>query len=190
MNYQKITKSHFRDCSTCRSDSKAFLYLCALERDFHPRWEYIWIPSLHFRREPSQLNCLPCTVPDHAINQSTIFRLQSTINNIIGDCSFQIGVWAIEWSGLDLKTDQGGVTLSTPRYLTVPLQSLPPTLYKYIPKSIQSCSKAPQGLFVLVRVGRIFTAISLFAGLSVKTVSKSLRVSCGTPIKRRGISLP
>jgi hypothetical protein len=78
----------------------------------------------------------------------------------------------------------------TPPALACRLQSLPPTLYKHIPKSIQNFSKAPQGLFVLVRVGRIFTAISLFAGPSVKTVFKSLRVSCGTPIKRRGISLP
>jgi hypothetical protein len=37
MSDEWITKSHFRDCSTCKSDSKAFLYLCALERDFHPR---------------------------------------------------------------------------------------------------------------------------------------------------------
>jgi hypothetical protein len=49
----------------------------------------------------------------------------------------------------------------TPHWLAPMLQSLPPMLYNQSYISIQSCSKAPRGLLVLVRVGRIFTAISI-----------------------------
>jgi len=52
-----------------------------------------------------------------------------------------------------------------------------------------SCSKAPRGLFVLVYVGRIFTAIALFAESVVKTVLKSLHLSCGSELTRQGTSL-
>jgi hypothetical protein len=46
-----------------------------------------------------------------------------------------------------------------------------------------SCSKAPRGLFVLLRVGRIFTAISISPGLSSRQCS-----SCYT--FRAGRNLP
>jgi hypothetical protein len=103
---QKITKSHFRDCSTCRSNSKAFLYLCALKPDFHPGWEYLWIPPLLFRREPSQLNCPPYSVPD--------------LDNK---------------SGLVLNIYKGGITLLTPPRLASQLRSLPPILYTQTSKT-------------------------------------------------------
>jgi hypothetical protein len=41
------------------------------------------------------------------------------------------------------------------------VHSLPPILRIYVRPPAPSCSKAPRGLFVLLRVGRIFTASSI-----------------------------
>ena len=48
-----------------------------------------------------------------------------------------------------------------PQMLAHLLQSLPPMLHMYMLDSISSCSKAPRGLFVLVRTDGIFTANAL-----------------------------
>jgi hypothetical protein len=44
-------------------------------------------------------------------------------------------------------------------------QWLPPMLRRLTRTSISDCSKAPRGLFVLLRVGRIFTANSISPSL-------------------------
>jgi len=49
----------------------------------------------------------------------------------------------------------------TPPNLTARLHSLPPMLHRSLQTSTSSCSKAPRGLFVLLRVGRIYTASSI-----------------------------
>ena len=49
----------------------------------------------------------------------------------------------------------------TPLRLASELQSLPPMLHMYTPGSMPNCSKAPRGLFVLVRTDGIFTANAL-----------------------------
>ena len=48
-----------------------------------------------------------------------------------------------------------------PPWLAPKLQSLPTMLHMYIPDPMSNCSKAPRGLFVRLRVGRIFTASSI-----------------------------
>ena len=48
-----------------------------------------------------------------------------------------------------------------PPKLALRLQSLPPMLHMMNPNPVPSCSKAPRGLFVLSRVTRIFTGISI-----------------------------
>ena len=48
---------------------------------------------------------------------------------------------------------------------------LPPTLHNLQPNAGPSCSKAPRGLFVLVYLGRVFTAISISPGLSPRQFS-------------------
>ena len=48
-----------------------------------------------------------------------------------------------------------------PPILTYRLHRLPPMLHMLRPGSMQSCSKAPWGLFVLVRTDGIFTANAL-----------------------------
>ena len=48
-----------------------------------------------------------------------------------------------------------------PLTLARQLQSLPPILHIYTPGSMPSCSKAPRGLFVLLRTDGIFTVNAL-----------------------------
>ena len=49
----------------------------------------------------------------------------------------------------------------TPQILAYLLQSLPPMLHGLESGTMRSCSKAPRGLFVLVRTDGIFTANAL-----------------------------
>jgi hypothetical protein len=66
----------------------------------------------------------------------------------------------IQGTGLDLRLIQGGISTTAPRRLTAPLQSLPPILHKTNQRPRPSCSKAPRGLFVLLRVAGIFTGFA------------------------------
>ena len=75
---------------------------------------------------------------------------------------------SIQTSELDLKLYQGGIPLLTPHRLAPALQSLPPKLDRQNSKSIPSCSKAPRGLFVLLQVDGIFTAIAISPGSSLR----------------------
>ncbi len=56
---------------------------------------------------------------------------------------------------------KGGISRTAPPNLATRLHSLPPILHMYSPDPMTSCSKAPRGLFVLLRVLRIFTQISI-----------------------------
>ena len=56
----------------------------------------------------------------------------------------------------------------TPPRLAPKLQSLPPKLHMYIPGSMPSCSKAPRGLFVLLRTDGIFTVNALSPSSSLR----------------------
>ena len=81
--------------------------------------------------------------------------------------------------GLGSKHRQGGISLSAPPKLALQLLSLPPILHKQCPNSMPNCSKAPRGLFVLLRVGRIFTAISISPGPSLRQCSSCYTVRAG-----------
>ena len=70
-----------------------------------------------------------------------------------------------------------------PPKLALQFHSLPPMLHRSCPNSMPGCSKAPRGLFVLLRVGRIFTAISISPG-------PSLRHCCSCYTVRAGRNLP
>ena len=65
---------------------------------------------------------------------------------------------------LDAEDAQSGVSSLPPRPPRGPDQRLPPTLRSAPPAPTPSCSEAPRGLFVLSRVGRIFTATSVSPG--------------------------
>ena len=58
-------------------------------------------------------------------------------------------------------------------------QSLPPILRKSSPNAMPRCSKAPRGLFVLLRVTRIFTRTSTSPGLSSRQCSSCYAVRAG-----------
>jgi hypothetical protein len=59
---------------------------------------------------------------------------------------------------------QSGVSSFPPRPPRGPDRRVPPTLRSPSPGPAPSCSEAPRGLFVLLRVGRIFTATSISPG--------------------------
>ena len=71
----------------------------------------------------------------------------------------------------------------TPPRLTPRLLRLPPMLHMISPDSVPSYSKAPRGLFVLSRVTRIFTGISI-------SPSPSLRQRPSRCTFRAGRNLP
>jgi hypothetical protein len=66
-----------------------------------------------------------------------------------------------------------------PPRLTSQLLSLPAILHKSSPNAIASCSKAPRGLFVLLRVTRIFTRISISPGPSLRQRSTRYAIRAG-----------
>ena len=80
---------------------------------------------------------------------------------------------------LGSKLNQGGISRATPPRLAPQLPSLPPILHKPSPNSIPSCSKAPRGLFVLLRVRRIFTPISISPGPSSRQCPTRYAIRAG-----------
>ena len=63
--------------------------------------------------------------------------------------------------GLGGQTKKSGISPVTPRRPRATVHSLPPILRICARPPAPSCSKAPRGLFVRLRVGRIFTASSI-----------------------------
>ena len=70
--------------------------------------------------------------------------------------------------GLEPKFSKGGISPAAPPRLASRLLRLPPILHMLNPNSVPSCSKAPRGLFVLLRVHGIFTAFSISPGPSLR----------------------
>ena len=136
---RRITRSVFRPCSTCLSHSQAPLY--------------------PYTR---------CTISDRA--EGTFERLRYLLG---GDRPSQTAHQTrsptrFHGMGLGSKHDQGGISLVTPPKLALQFHSLPPILHRSCPNSMPSYSKAPRGLFVLLRVGRIFTASSISPSPSLR----------------------
>ena len=67
----------------------------------------------------------------------------------------------------------------TPQTLAHLLQSLPPMLHMYTLGSMPSCSKAPRGLFVLVRTDGIFTANALSPSPSLRQCPHRYTIRAG-----------
>ncbi len=84
---------------------------------------------------------------------------------------------------LEPRYIQGGISPAAPPRLTPQLLGLPPILHRIYPNSMPSYSKAPRGLFVLLRVTSIFTRISISPG-------PSLRQCPGRYAVRAGRNLP
>ena len=135
----RITKPDFRPCSTCLSRSQARLYSCALRTIANRSERTLRTPPLHFRRRPPQSNCPPDTVP-------------------IPD----------HGTRLEAQHYKGGIPTATPPRLTPWSHSHPPILYMQCRTPISSCSKAPWGLSVLLRVTGIFTGTTISPSLLLR----------------------
>ncbi len=132
-----ITKPGFRPCSACQPRSQAPLCLCT------QRW--VSIPP-----------------------EGTFGRLRYLLG---GDRPSQTARQALSparlhGTGLEPRLNQGGIPPAAPPRLAPRLHSLPPILYRLSHDPMPSCSKAPRGLFVLLRVGGIFTPTSISPGPS------------------------
>ena len=69
---------------------------------------------------------------------------------------------------LEPQRYKGGIPTVTLRILAYSLLSLPPILYMQRRSSISSCSKAPRGLSVLLRVTGIFTGTTISPSLLLR----------------------
>jgi hypothetical protein len=101
-------------------------------------------------RRPPQSNCPPGTVPTPDYGR----RLESKLN-------------------------QAGIPTATPPKLALQFLSLPAILHRLSPNTMPGCSKAPRGLFVLLRVRRIFTPISISPGPSLRQCSTRYAIRAG-----------
>ena len=101
-----------------------------------------------------------CAISDRA--EVTFGRLRY---NLGGDRPSQTTHQTLSPKGLDVQANQGGISLLPPPKPKPGSQWLPPMLRRSARTPISDCSKAPRGLFVLLRVGRIFTANSISPSL-------------------------
>ena len=69
------------------------------------------------------------------------------------------------------KSHQAGISPTAPPRLAPRLLCLPAILHKHCPNAMAGYSKAPQGLFVQLRVTRIFTRTSISPGPSLRQCS-------------------
>ncbi len=148
--YRGITKPDFRPCSARLPRSQAPFCLYTLRVvSIHPEGTFGRLRYLFGGDRPSQTTRLPLSPS----------RLHG--------------------SGLGPKLDQAGISTATPPRLTPQLRSLPAILHKPSPNAMTSCSKAPRGLFVLLRVTRIFTRISISPSPSFRQCSTRYAIRAG-----------
>ena len=137
--YHRITKPDFRPCSTCLSRSQAPFCLYTLR-------------AISVRTE------------------GTFGRLRYSLG---GDRPSQTAHLAlspspIQGTRLELRAHKSGIPTATPRILAYLPLSLPPILYMQCRNPISSCSKAPRGLSVLLRVTGIFTGTTISPSLLLR----------------------
>ena len=88
--------------------------------------------------------------------------IESLRYNLGGDRPSQttrltVSLRRIHGARLEVKQSKGGISLTTPRHLAAPLQSLPPMLHMLCPNPLPGYSKASRGLSVHMRVTGVFT---------------------------------
>jgi hypothetical protein len=81
--------------------------------------------------------------------------------------------------GLGSRPDQAGISRMAPAGLTSGVHSLPAILHRYGPHAMASCSQAPRGLFVLLRVLRIFTQTAISPGPSLRQCPTRYAIRAG-----------
>ena len=123
-----ITRSRFRDCSTCLSYSKAHFYPYALRMIAnHAECTFELLRYNLGGNRPSQTDPLTRSPP------------------------------RIHGYGLDIRPPKGGISPLAPRVLTSAVRSLPPILHMRSQMPISDYSEGSWGLSVLPRVSGIFT---------------------------------
>ncbi len=133
--YRGITMPVFRLCAACLPCSQAGLCHYTLRVvSIHPEPTFGRLRYLLGGDRPSQTARLP------------LFRAP------------------VQGSRLGPKMFQAGISTLAPPRLASQFHSLPAMLHRNIPNAIASCSKASRGLFVLLRVTRIFTRSSISPG--------------------------
>ena len=80
---------------------------------------------------------------------------------------------------LEHKNNKGGISPATPPRLASRLQSLPPMLHMLHLCPMSSCSKAPRGLFVLLRTDGIFTVNALSPSSSLRQCPNHYAIRAG-----------
>ncbi len=145
-----ITKPDFRLCSTCLSRSQAGLCLYTQRLvSIQPEPTFGRLRYLLGGDRPSQTAHLPL--------------FSSRIHG------YKLGS----------RHHQAGISTATPPTLARQLLSLPAILHKSYPNAMASYSKAPRGLFVLLRVMRIFTHTSISPGPSLRQCPTRYAIRAG-----------
>ena len=145
-----ITKPDFRLCSTCRSRSQAPLCLYTLRLvSIQPEGTFGRLRYLLGGDRPSQ-----------------------TAHLARSPCP-------MAGQGLGSKLNQAGIPRATPPRLAPRFPRLPAILHRPSPNAIPGYSKAPRGLFVLLRVRRIFTPISISPGPSLRQCPTRYAIRAG-----------
>jgi hypothetical protein len=116
-------------------------------------------------RPHSQAPFYPCALQRISVPpEGTFGRLRYPLG---GDRPSQTARQALSPNqGLGPQPHQGGISPAPPPPPKGRLHRLPPILRRRNQEPTPGCSKAPRGLFVLPRVGRIFTASSISPGPS------------------------
>jgi hypothetical protein len=148
--YRGITKPDFRLCSACLPDSQAPLCLYTLRLvSIQPEGTFGRLRYPLGGDRPSQTTLLP--------------RSSARLHG----------------RKLGPRLRQAGISRTAPPMLTHQLLSLPAMLHRPSPNAIARCSKAPRGLFVLLRVTRIFTRTSISPGPSLRQCSSRYAIRAG-----------
>ncbi len=136
---RRITKPCFRNCSTCRSRSKAPLCLYTL-----------------------------CVITDHAEGTFGRLRYLLGGDRPSQTAHITLFLARIHGTRLEPLQTKGGISRVTPWALACPLHSLPPILHMTCQNSIPGCSKGARGLSVQSRVSGIFTAATVSPSPSLR----------------------
>ena len=132
MRNRRITKTCFRNCSTCMSRSKAPLCLCTLRM-----------------------------IADHAEGTFVRLRYSLGGDRPSQTAHQALSLTQIHGMRLESLQTKGGISRLAPPKLAFRLHSLPPILHMTCQNPIPSCSKGARGLSVQSRVSGIFTATAI-----------------------------
>ena len=146
-----------------------------------------WFPTCSACRPRSQPGLCQCTPRVISIHPEPSFgRLRYLLG---GDRPSQTAHQARfpELSGLEPRIRKGGISPLAPSRPRSELRSLPPILRIRTLNPVLRCSKAARGLFVLLRVIRIFTETSISPGPPLRQRSGRYAIHAGRNLPDKGL---